>query len=476
MHLVKKLSRDLNSIKSKVDENNNTSSFSNRDSTSTNSSTLENIKSILDIKIRNAFLNIIVEMFHDYNKYLCVLDDDVVFNTNALVENRPAQDSYFYKEYTETQLFQQFTQNVLKEDYNYFNSMIEAFESKNTEEDKIIDSSFKNECTYVIRPNFILSKETDMSAFEKELVDNYSISSLMGYDNGIIRENKRIVGRINTLIESGFNEDKSKMYYLPGYFEGNKSSAKKKDNRSTLIAGKAEIFESRERYNNSQKQRVATKLRYREFELTEKEKEAIKETIKDAVMRIFTSVDLKSTKDKDRKDVLQSISNSFGRDFFIKLLYKNNTNIKILQKEAFDLLFSIIYNELLNILKLEENDKTLEDTVLLLKSCCFYGINNKKLLWTELCPKLKNYALVVKKSLWNKWIENDIKEKNAEGKTILIIEIIKEMMNKMLQLSLEKDFIKKTIDLISESKISNVNELDKFKNKIVEIISNYKYN
>ena len=50
------------------------------------------------------------------------------------------------------------------------------------------------------------------------------------------------------------------------------------------------------------------------------------------------------------------------------------------------------------------------------------------------------------------------------------------MMNKMLQLSLEKDFIKKTIDLISESKISNVNELDKFKNKIVEIISNYKYN
>ena len=171
-------------------------------------------------------------------------------------------------------------------------------ESKNTEEDKIIDSSFKNECTYVIRPNFILSKETDMSAFEKELVDNYSISSLMGYDNGIIRENKRIVGRINTLIESGFNEDKSKMYYLPGYFEGNKSSAKKKDNRSTLIAGKAEIFESRERYNNSQKQRVATKLRYREFELTEKEKEAIKETIKDAVMRIFTSVDLKSTKDK----------------------------------------------------------------------------------------------------------------------------------------------------------------------------------
>ena len=86
-------------------------------------------------------------------------------------------------------------------------------------------------------------------------------------------------------------------------------------------------------------------------------------------------------------------------------------------------------------------------------------------LQTELCARLKNCALVVKKSLWSKWIEIDIKEKNAEGKTILIIEIIKEMMNKMLQLSLEKDFIKKTIDLISESKISNVNELDKCKNK-----------
>ena len=102
------------------------------------------------MKIKNAFIEIIVEMFHDYNKYLCSVDDDVVFNSNLFVENRPKEDSFFYKEFTDTQLFQQFTQNVLKDDFNYFNAMIDEFESKSeNHQDTVIDSSLKSEHTYI---------------------------------------------------------------------------------------------------------------------------------------------------------------------------------------------------------------------------------------------------------------------------------------------------------------------------------------
>ena len=133
--MVKRLTQNLNDIKTKIDESSNTSSSTNKDSTSPNS-TLENIRSILDMKIKNEFIDMIVEMFHDYNKYLCSVEDDVVFNSVLLVENRPPEDSFFYKEFTETQLFQQFTQNILKDDFNYFNAMVEAFETKSQDHQK----------------------------------------------------------------------------------------------------------------------------------------------------------------------------------------------------------------------------------------------------------------------------------------------------------------------------------------------------
>ena len=467
--LVKKLTKSLSSIKSKVEEINNTNS-SNKESPN---SSLENNRTILDMKIKNAFIEIIVEMFHDYNKYLCSVDDDVVFNSNLLVDNRPKEDSYFYKEFTDTQLFQQFTQNVLKDDFNYFNAMIEEFEAK-SEKDTVIDSSFKNEHTYIIKPLFMETKETELLSFEKELKEKYDIAQSRLNENGIIKESERVVGKVNEIVTEKYNIDKCKLYIFPGSLETLGQLAKKKEKKSSLIASKADIFEARERFNKSQK--LMTKFNKRENELNDKEKDAIKETIKDAIVRIFKSEDIKENKEKDRKDVLQAMNNSFGRDFFIKLLYKNNTNVKILQKDAFDLLFTIVYNELLHILKIEENEKTLSDTVLLLKSCCFYGISNTKLIWTELCPKLYNYALVLKEVLWSKWYENDIKEKNGEGKKDIIIEVLNDLLKKMLQLKLEKDFIKKTIDNLVDKKIFDEEEIETFKKKVIETISGYKYN
>ena len=39
-----------------------------------------------EIKIRDAFIDFFVEMFHDYDKYLSFLDEDIVFNKALFME------------------------------------------------------------------------------------------------------------------------------------------------------------------------------------------------------------------------------------------------------------------------------------------------------------------------------------------------------------------------------------------------------
>lgn len=467
--MVKRLTQNLNDIKTKIDESSNTSSSTNKDSTSPNS-TLENIRSILDMKIKNEFIDMIVEMFHDYNKYLCSVEDDVVFNSVLLVENRPPEDSFFYKEFTETQLFQQFTQNILKDDFNYFNAMVEAFETKSQDhQKKNIDSPFKNEHTYIIKPSFIPSKETELTAFEKELGEKYAVSSSMGYENGITRENKRILARIIDINDEFYKVDECKFYVFPNTLSGNNENKK-----SSLIAGRAEIFESRERYNNKQKN--LPRLLTKECNLSDKAKEDIKEILKDFIVRIFKSEDIAKNIAKDKKDIVQATTTSFGRDFFIKLLNKNNTNIKILDKQASSLLADIFKEILLQILQKVVNDQILEQIVLLLKTCFFYGTSVRELLWDLMCPKLYDYSLISKDdALWKKWLEVELKEKNGEGKNEIVLEILKGLLLKMLQLKVDKEFIVKTLVSYGVEKLTTVSEQERFKESVKQIVIGYEY-
>lgn len=62
-------------------------------------------------------------MFHDYEKYAGILDDDVIFN-KVLFMNTISKDQKFYDEFIDCQLFQQFTQNITKDGFSYFNKKI----------------------------------------------------------------------------------------------------------------------------------------------------------------------------------------------------------------------------------------------------------------------------------------------------------------------------------------------------------------
>ena len=65
----------------------------------------------INIKIKNVFIQAFLEILYDYKNYLSVIGGKPIFNTNMLIEKRPKNDSTFYKEFTETQLFQLFIQN-----------------------------------------------------------------------------------------------------------------------------------------------------------------------------------------------------------------------------------------------------------------------------------------------------------------------------------------------------------------------------
>ena len=80
------------------------------------------------MQIRDAFIDLFVVMFQDYAKYLSFIEEDPVFNKSLFLEKKPNNEKQFYNEILDTQLFQQFTQNVVKEDINYFNNKITLHE------------------------------------------------------------------------------------------------------------------------------------------------------------------------------------------------------------------------------------------------------------------------------------------------------------------------------------------------------------
>ena len=98
--------------------------------------------------------------------------------------------------------------------------------------------------------------------------------------------------------------------------------------------------------------------------LSEKEKDNLKETIKDYVVKIFKSEEL-NLEQKEKTELLNKLNLDFGRDFFISLLSKNSSNVILLKENSFHILWTLIYNCIINTLKLEETNKIIEEIALL---------------------------------------------------------------------------------------------------------------
>ena len=130
----------------------------------------------LETKMRDAFIDVFVRMFHDYEKYIGILDNDVIFN-KVLFMNSISKDESFYNEFIESQLFNYFTQNLLLGGYSYFNKKIKEFKQKKNNKDKnekdLINST---DTIYLTCPYYLGIKENDRVFIEKTIKD-YNIRS-----------------------------------------------------------------------------------------------------------------------------------------------------------------------------------------------------------------------------------------------------------------------------------------------------------
>ena len=469
-------------------------------------------KQVINNKIKNLFFQMFIEILDDYDKYTYIVDDYPVINTFSMVNDKPKSDKKFYEEITSTQLFQMFIQkSLLNEDTNfYFDEKLK--ERKNLSSSETTNnikneyfSSQKISKNYIIKPYLIpdyIEYEEKMKSEKKTIaftdIKEFIFSKTFSKTENNERKNKQIIDKLFKLN----NKDdlaSYKIFLIPSNITEKKSNknvgekidvkTKKRDRRSTrikIIAGKEESNYKYSYIRNND-----------ENKLNDDQKEEISDNIKDVMKKVFKSSfdDIKEEKEL----LLDSVKTIFGIEYFVNIICsgnKKNISIKIVENESFDFLKDIIFNVLLNILKLGENDDNLKLVIKLTKACLFIKtIKNKKeiSLSEEIFSQLEDYSLYKNKTFWQKWIEEEMTEdeieiykelkKGNKGNDIMnsekyksysnhSFEIIDKLFDIMIKLKLPNQFIYYTYSELSRKYIFDEKLFDKL---IKEMINGLEY-
>ena len=427
-----------------------------------------------DLRIRNAFIEMFVQMFHDYYKYMTFLEDDVVFNKSLFLEKiTNVNDKKFYDEFIDSQLFQQFCQNIVKNELKYFTNMVMNYDPNKKDKNLLSKSvspiskpisslsalqrtlvnKVKQDKAYIIKPDYLKISDEKVEIIKKKMREKYKLGEEVDED-GFYKSKERIINELGKIKNENYKNNNCYIYIIPEskILKKEKSQNINKDNILTT-AFKMKFFNKK-----------------REDGLSEKEKDGIKETIKDFTMDIFTSKDIKEDQNL-KKDLQNKLNSPFGRQFFVNILSKNLTNIILLKEASFQLLGTLIFNSLLHILNIPESSKLLEEMVILIKSTKFFGKEIKgktKTLWDEYKSRIQGYSKIGQNNFWGKWYDVEIKKDGEISKEDTIYQIC----DIMTELELNKTFIKNALQGLvekefgkdsKESKNINENILEKLK-------------
>ena len=468
-NLEKELKKKLQKIKDQIE------SFQKKNPNDTDLSEF-------DLRIRNAFIQMFVKMFHDIEKYICFLDDDVVFNKNLFLETIPKDDKKFYEEFIETQLFQLFIQNFVNDEFNYFKSMANEFNKNNKflndENNKESVKNFVNKL-YIINPDYLGIKEKNKKSIENKIKEKYDLKEEKD-KNGFLLNNKRITDYMQNIDKNNYNNKNFNIYLIPEKV-GNVKGSINLLNDKIAKKSRAEVAQ------NQFKKFIKTKTN--RTEMTGKEKEEIKDRIKEFTVKIFKSEEIEEDTNL-KKDLQNDINTNFGREFFVNFLSKNTSNVILLKDNSFNLLGTLIYNTLLYILQVEENSLTLEQTVILIKSTMFFGKEEKETvgyfittekkstvtLWDVYRKRLRRYPKVSQGNLWNKWYEHYLNEEKENEQEEVKKNIILKLCDLMIELELIKSFIKNTLEKLIKKVFGNNEEKNKaILQDVIQKIINSKY-
>ena len=412
-----------------------------------------------DLKLRHIFIELFVDMFHDYYKYICVIDnDDVIFNKKLFMDKIPEYDKHFYEEFIETQSFQQFTQSIIenKEDYNYFKTMI----IHNKKYSKYLFNNNKNDFSYYIIPDIPLNFEFPMKDFKKtedKIKKIININKLNLDENGILPNTQRIINNIKNINNDLYDNKKCEIYLMPEIENNNSNTQDKEMEKFNMdFQKKVERKQSHENYNDKEKNNKKSLL------ADEKERDEVEEYIRDFTIKIFKSEKIDDLKIK--KEIQSAVDSNIGREYFVNLLMKNiiNNNMILVELDSFELLGSIIYNSLLYTLKIEETEKLLEQIVILVKSTKFIGKNDygrTATLWENYKTRIQLNPKINQVNFWEIWYKLDIeyKEKNDKNKK----ESILNLCDVMIDLELPKSFIKNVVQGLTNNTFGKDSETSK---------------
>ena len=419
----------------------------------------------INIKIKQVFIQIFIELLYGYENYLSIIDNCPIFNINGLLENRPKLDSEFYKEFTDTQLFQLFIQNNYKKKDTFFiNRMNEYLKLK---EKNCFREMFENKClayckinkNYIIIPYFLEEKISKFLSINKNI--EFEIKDL----NNILEEtnnkyeifftddnspkNKKVIIKEKMELNNFSNNDNNKINSCYYYQIPDSEKEKEYLMQNNLFDGSNDDYKMKRTYSK--------KYKINGVELSKVEKYDIKENIVDILTKVYKN-EFEENIQIDKKLLLDSLSTSYGRELFINILYENNN--AIVDEKSFKFLYIIIFNCLLNFLKLELNENNLSYCVKLVKSCSsfkIYGINNKNVIFLSdiIYPKLHDFRIVNKTDFWEKWLEIDanIKEVDKNNRDQKYFVCLENMHIIMVKMKLKKGFI---VSVIGESAKENI--------------------
>ena len=421
----------------------------------------------LEKQIRDAFIEVFVKMFQDYEKYVGILDDDVIFN-KVLFMNSISKDYKFYDEFIDCQLFQQFTQNITKDGFSYFNKKIkEQKENDSKRKDKKNEKDMnerqsinKKENLYIIKPDYLGVKENDRQIIEQTIKNDYKDIFDKNHDD-------RILNELYLIEPEKYDNSKCIIYLTPEKNEPNAEDNKIKLQEMTGTS-------------TGMKQK-ATSILLSGGELSEKQKDQIKEEIKDMVVKIFKS-EIDSSDNKALKnEAFTNLNTDYGRAFFVSLISNKNNNIISLQENSFYFLEAIIHGIFNLILKLEETEQIILEIIILIKSTKFFETERKKkdkkdkkdkkekkqndskhlTLFEKMKSKFQSYNKINQKNLWKKWFELDLQKKTEEVEEIddkIKADTIVNVCKEMIDLEISKSIVKNVIDSINDSVFGSESE------------------
>ena len=473
-------------------------------------SNLKNMKkkSISDLNqtFRNAFIKVFVYFLHNYKQYIGMMDDgEVIFNKNLFMKTVKKEEKAFFEQFFETQLFEQFTQNIFSSECRYFDEEIASYDKKEKNKEISSSISINVEKNYIVRPDFLKLEEDKLNvSVEKALTEKYKID-LKKSENGIILPSERIIIDIKEVSNDKYDNEKCFIYLLPEKKESNQNNKQEQEHQLEQEP-QPEPNDNRAKFMKQLSDNIACfgkgRRRKQTFinanmkgeNINEIKKELIKEDIKEWVIKIFKSeVEEYNNNPKMKTDVLSLINNQFGIKYFVDLISHNTQSDTLLQTSSFKLLGFIIYNALLFLLNREETDQVLEECVLLIKSTYnFYEekkVQDRTLIRNpDFKKNISKYNKINQKNFWKKWFEIELAEKKKKKKQNeenedsdldeddLKQDILISVCKKMIEFEIPKTTIKNICDEINEKIFENNKELsEQIKAKYIKFITSAKF-